>query len=121
MRVVTNMTLKEIVESLSTKATPITEKEAKELRQMCRNWQSGHTFGALSRNVSVRDILSYADKIMRGCGTESCFLRKDGRKLRCEYVNTGDSFNVTVLYWNSKIRIGCWGDLAERYQDAGNC
>ena len=32
MRVVTNMTLKEIVESLSTKATPITEKEAKEPR-----------------------------------------------------------------------------------------
>ena len=32
------------------------------------------------------------------------------------YCNTGDPFDITMLYANGHYRIGCWGDIVERGQ-----
>jgi hypothetical protein len=33
----------------------------------------------------------------------------------CEYLNMGDPYSTTLLWWNGAYRVGCWGDIAEKY------
>jgi len=33
----------------------------------------------------------------------------------CDYLNTGDTYTPTLLYVFGKYRVGCWGDIAEKF------
>jgi hypothetical protein len=33
----------------------------------------------------------------------------------CEYLNAGDTYAATLVRFNGKYRVACWGDIAERY------
>jgi len=57
--------------------------------------------------------LACLDAICEGsCGVEAFQLR-DGSY--CDYLNTGDTYNVTLLRVHGRYRVGCWGDVAERH------
>lgn len=116
MRVITAMTLKEIIECLSTKAQPLSLPEAQHLRALAREVQRSNwleNFGQRSRSV-----LEYADKILNTCGIESFRIKVQGRVRQVTYCNAGDTYATTVLYYNNKYWAGCWGDLAERYEQS---
>jgi hypothetical protein len=32
-----------------------------------------------------------------------------------QFLNSGDTYGLTVLYWKGRFMAGNWGDIAERY------
>lgn len=32
-----------------------------------------------------------------------------------EYLNTGDTYAPTVIYWRGRYTVGSWGDIAEKH------
>ena len=39
----------------------------------------------------------------------------DTKKGECLYLNAGDTYTPTLVRFNGAYRIGCWGDIAEKY------
>jgi len=33
----------------------------------------------------------------------------------CDFLNAGDTYVATLVRFNGKYRVACWGDIAERY------
>jgi hypothetical protein len=33
----------------------------------------------------------------------------------CDYINFGDTYDTTIVHFESRFFVGCWGDIAERY------
>lgn len=31
------------------------------------------------------------------------------------YLNTGDPYTPTLIYWRGRYRVACWGDIVERF------
>jgi hypothetical protein len=31
-----------------------------------------------------------------------------------DYLNAGDSYELTLIYIRGRFRVGCWGDIVER-------
>jgi len=65
------------------------------------------------------------DSVLETYGVEYLFKGSDG--LRCDpegcqdqpictYLNTGDTYAPTLLQYRGRWQVGCWGDIAERYQ-----
>lgn len=54
--------------------------------------------------------LTIADSLMKGYGVESLY--PDIPSLY--YVNMGDTYSITLLYYNGRYQIGSWGDIAEK-------
>ena len=51
------------------------------------------------------------DALADTCGVESFQTR---RGAWVSYLNAGDTYSTTLLYYNGSYRVGCWGDIAER-------
>jgi hypothetical protein len=39
----------------------------------------------------------------------------DTRKGLCMYLNAGDTYTPTLIYFDGSYRVKCWGDIAERH------
>ena len=39
----------------------------------------------------------------------------DTRKGLCMYLNSGDTYTPTLIYFDGSYRVACWGDIAERH------
>jgi hypothetical protein len=39
----------------------------------------------------------------------------DTRKGLCMYLNAGDTYTPTLIYFTGTYRVACWGDIAERH------
>jgi len=39
----------------------------------------------------------------------------DTRAGTCWYLNAGDTYTPTLLFFRGRYRVACWGDIAERY------
>lgn len=64
------------------------------------------------------------DKILGNFGCEGMILGDDGRDVSGEccdisvkhdihYSNTGDTYGLTIMYYNGKLMIGDWGSIVE--------
>lgn len=53
------------------------------------------------------------DAICEGSHGVEAFQLRDGSY--CDYLNTGDTYNVTLLRVHGRYRVCCWGDIAERH------
>lgn len=87
------------------------EKE-KELINICCNkslkdYHDNYSHISFAINAWLKDI----NKIMNAFGVESLYPDIPD----CEYVNVGDTYNTTILYFKNELRIGCWGDIVEKY------
>ena len=119
MRAIMPMTLQQIAEALSTKAHPIDIKQAQIIRRLARDYHALRNNFEGAQDKFGWKMLKQVDQILNTCGVESIRLKmRDGEVRWCSYCNSGDTYNTTVLLWNGKAWIGCWGDLAEKYEDA---
>jgi len=59
--------------------------------------------------------------MLEGYGVEG-FQIADGytEKSYCSYVNMGDTYATTILCVGGDFEIGCWGDIAEKYNYDSN-
>jgi len=105
MRTIASMKLTEISSLLSTKANPIDIKQAQQIRARAREYGS-----------NMIGVLRFADDILKTCGLESFRVKVAGVWRWVTYLNAGDTYNTTLLLYRGKIYIGCWGDLAEKYE-----
>ena len=35
----------------------------------------------------------------------------------CDYINTGDTYNATIVYFMGRYIVSSWGNIAEKYTD----
>lgn len=47
-------------------------------------------------------------------GVEYTARGKNRRSPAIDYLNTGDSYGLTILRVNGMFRLGCWGNIVER-------
>lgn len=52
------------------------------------------------------------DSLAETCGIEGFTTRKGEH---VEYLNAGDTYAATLVYFRGNYYIGCWGDYAERH------
>lgn len=65
----------------------------------------------------VLDILLNVESVFVDLGTfgvEYIAAGSDERSPEITYLNTGDSYDLTLLCVNGRFRLGCWGDYVER-------
>lgn len=68
-------------------------------------------------SFAVRDAMLCAERQYVDCGTfgvEHIDKGSNRRSPEIEYLNTGDTYDLTVLYVNGRFRVGCCGDIVER-------
>lgn len=68
-------------------------------------------------SFAVRDALLATEKRFTDLGTfgvESIGKGSNRRSPAVEYLNTGDSYDLTILHVNGQFRVGSWGDIVER-------
>lgn len=61
--------------------------------------------------------LTVIDSLLGTYGTEGIevIARNGDFKGWLEYCNAGDTYNTTVLYYEGRFSVGCWGDIVERF------
>lgn len=65
----------------------------------------------------VRDTLLAVEAAFPDLGTfgvEGIEAGKGSRSPAIDYLNTGDSYELTLLHVRGRYRVGCWGDYVER-------
>lgn len=58
-------------------------------------------------------ILTYLDKYLNLYGVE--YIKNKDKKYNIEYINTGDSYTNTIIYFKGKYIIKSTGDIVEKY------
>lgn len=77
--------------------------------QYTKNFSQYHN---ITDDCYVHQKLKEVSKILELFGVESMEYT-EGKY--CDYINVGDGYNLTILYYNNKFRLGCWADIAEKY------
>lgn len=65
----------------------------------------------------IRDTLLAVEATFTDLGTFGVEHTPAGNNRRSpafDYLNTGDSYELTLIFINGRFRVGCWGDLVER-------
>jgi hypothetical protein len=65
----------------------------------------------------VRDALLVVERVfcdLHTFGVERIDAGHGRRSPAITYLNSGDTYDCTVLYVNGRYRAGCWGDIVER-------
>lgn len=65
----------------------------------------------------VRDTLLVIEQWFPELGTFGVEGMPEGNNQRSpafDYLNTGDSYELTIMYVRGRFQIGCWGDIVER-------
>lgn len=55
--------------------------------------------------------LALLNKVLGGFGVES-ICNKDGKYL--DYINFGDTYDTTIIFWNNRYIVSSWGDIVEK-------
>ena len=69
------------------------------------------------RSFAVRDALLVVENARPDLGTfgvEHIDRGSNRRSPAIDYLNTGDTYGLTLLYVNGRFRVGTWGDIVER-------
>lgn len=71
------------------------------------------------RSFAVRDALLVAEaaagaRELGTFGVEYIQAGQGERSPAIDYLNAGDTYSDTVLYYNGRFQVGCWGDIVER-------
>ncbi len=86
-------------------ANEYSEAKEKELITVCLNGFE-RTYGHISHDRTAH--LEQIDKILNTHGVEGS-MEPD-----IQYCNAGETYALTILYYQGKLRIGNWGDIVER-------
>ena len=90
------------------KASRYARRKFNELRELPEYYYAHESF-------AVRDALLITEARFVDCGTfgvESILGSSDSDTI--DYLNTGDTYELTVLYYRERFTVGNWGDIVER-------
>lgn len=61
--------------------------------------------------------LAEANSHLNGFGIEQIALPEGSIRptIIIDYVNMGDTYRTTLMKVNGRYRVGCWGDIVERF------
>ena len=68
-------------------------------------------------SFALRDALQNTEAKYTDLGTFGVeYIQKGSNRLSpaITYLNTGDTYELTILYVNGQFRVGCWGNYVER-------
>ena len=104
-------TLREVFADKAPEARRILEASRAELEAM----PAGAARVAECFNApSTSDIrLHCLDALDSGLFGAESFQTKRGEW--CTYLNAGDTYAPTLIFFRGRYRVACWGDIAERY------
>lgn len=96
------------------------ETEKQLIRECCAGFIRSH--GHISHDRAAH--LDRIGKILHTHGTEGMLLNKHGEDVSgscsmrdvaadIQYCNAGDTYSLTILYYNGKLFIGDWGSIVE--------
>jgi hypothetical protein len=71
-------------------------------------------------SFAVRDAMLATEKAFPDIGTFGVEHIRAGHNRRSpavEYLNSGDTYDLTLLHINGRFSVGCWGDIVERGSD----
>jgi len=96
----------------------ITTKEGvKELREICikKSWKDYHIQGHHPSHA-IADWLKDIDKVLNTHCNRGSFFGVEGitDPEEVQYINAGDTYTTTILFYKSKLRLGCIGDILEK-------
>lgn len=99
----------------------LTKQQAFELSEAISQGPKGHLQQtAHDAFWRVGDVMAVANRVLANFGTETVYRKRDGAPVLA-YSNTGDSYDVTLVYDFTTHRFRCtsWGDWVERYERRG--
>ncbi len=68
-------------------------------------------------SFAVRDALLKTEKRFTDLGTfgvEYIAKGHNSKSPSITYLNSGDTYTLTILYVRGQFRVGCWGNIVER-------
>ena len=71
--------------------------------------------GDCHKSFGIRDYLQEIDKVLNTFGVESLYPEID-----LDYCNAGDTYAITIYYYNDKLYIGDWGSIVENLPSYNN-
>lgn len=81
--------------------------------ELCETVHGAARIAECYHTPSVSDVrLHVLDALAGTHGVES-FECRDGSV--CDYLNAGDTYALTLVRFQGRYRITCWGDIAERH------
>jgi hypothetical protein len=97
------------------------ERQALLVNECIKGFARGHGHVSHDRQAHLERI----DKILGTCGVEGMLLDRNGNDMAGEcsmrdvladiqYCNAGDTYAMTVFYYNGTLCIGDWGSIVER-------
>jgi len=87
-----------------------TPEQAQKIRTRIERYYRKHPFGDVIPHNCLEDISAILDQF----GHETIQAGSNARSPRIDYVNTGDTYSVTILFVRGKFRVGDWGSIVER-------
>jgi hypothetical protein len=90
----------------------LAEKNLKELREALVLWRE--------HRLSSKHMMQLANMFLKGHGIE--YLESENERAKAYYVNTGDTYNATLLLDIPRNRVWAttWGDWVEAEERRGN-
>jgi hypothetical protein len=70
--------------------------------------------GGVPGGLTLEDAMESISTILGECGMEHIPEGSNRQSPEIYYVNTGDTYGTTVLFYNDSFHIGDWGYLVER-------
>jgi len=86
------------------------QDEATKIRELMAKFRRRHPLGNVRPTVTLEKI----NAIMDGTGVEFITQGTNQKSPHITYVNMGDAYDTTVLFYNGNFHIGCWGFIVEQ-------
>ena len=93
------------------------ERAARFARKVFNRLSESDDYSHSHDSFAVRDALLATEFFFPDLGTFGAEYIREGKNSRSpaiDYLNTGDSYGLTVLYVKGQFRAGNWGDYVER-------
>jgi hypothetical protein len=84
--------------------------EASDIRKLMETFRRNHPLGDVRPNITLLKISG----IMDGCGVEEIQQGHNQRSPAIMYVNMGDTYDTTIMWYNGGFHVGCWGAIVEQ-------
>lgn len=92
------------------------KRAARHARRLVNRWKSRYEYRYCHNSFLIRDVLLAIESAYElGTFGIECIPKGNNRKSpSITYLNTGDTYGLTILYVNSRFNIGSWGDIVEK-------
>lgn len=106
-------TLSEVFGDNAKKARQVLEADKTKLRELIVEFNLESWRRQFYNPPRIADVkLAILDKLANTCGTESFQVKNTDW---CDYLNAGDTYAPTLVYFRGRYRVSSWGEIAERY------